>query len=236
MMENQPRYDMYAFIHKALRKAMGECLVALGNVDTLDNDEFDRVVDQAQMLLQICLGHVEHENDFIHTAMEARRPGSSHNIANQHDDHEQHIAHLSAELQRIRQMPALRRAEPLHACYREFALWVADNFVHMEQEERDHNAVLWACYSDDEIRAIEQALVAHHNASGSPSIAVIQTQLMAALSPTQRADLLCAARTQMPATLFDALVTNLATVLSTDHHAKLLKSLAQQDAQLIAAG
>ena len=70
-------------------------------------------------LLELCHGHVEHENGFVHQAMEARRPGSSHSIAAQHVDHERHIRHLEEELRRIQRLPVLRRADSLHAYYRE---------------------------------------------------------------------------------------------------------------------
>lgn len=40
------------------------------------------------------------------------------------------------------------------------ALFVADDVQHMHVEETAHDAVLWAHYSDDELMAIEQAIVA----------------------------------------------------------------------------
>ena len=57
------------------------------------------------------------------------------------------ILFLSEELERLRKLPALRRADQLHRYYRQFAHWVGDNLIHMEQEETEHNATLWAWYT-----------------------------------------------------------------------------------------
>jgi hypothetical protein len=55
---------------------------------------------------------------------------------------------------------APQRTAALGRLYRALALFVADNFQHMQVEETAHNAVLWAAYRDDELMAIEQAIVA----------------------------------------------------------------------------
>lgn len=221
-MTTQARYDIYAFIHKGLRGAMCQSLQALSSVDALDDDEFDQIAGQVSSLLRICQSHVEHENGFVHQAMEARRPGSSRGIAAQHLDHERHIRHLEEELRRIQHLPSLRRAESLHAYYREFAFWVADNFVHMEQEESEHNAVLWACYSDAEIQAIEQELVAHIKPEIMP---LIQAHMLSAMTPGERGRFLNAVRPHLPAADFHGLLQRLQGLLSRPHYGKLLAAI-----------
>lgn len=86
-MQQTNRHDIYAFIHKGLRKAMCDNLQRLGCCDPHDDQEFDEVAGAVQQLLRVCLGHVEHENHFVHSAMEARCPGSSADIAGQHSHH-----------------------------------------------------------------------------------------------------------------------------------------------------
>ena len=46
------------------------------------------------------------------------------------------------------------------AFYRRLALFVAENLEHMHYEETHNQAALWAVYSDEELIAIEQAIVA----------------------------------------------------------------------------
>ena len=72
-----PRVDMYAGIHKALRTCMTDTLLALGRMDTDDDLEFAQTCDRVMQLLDLCRSHLHHDNDFVHTAMQARAPGSS---------------------------------------------------------------------------------------------------------------------------------------------------------------
>lgn len=229
-MPAQPRYDIYALIHKGLRKAMCDALVQLGCVDPHDDRAFDEVAGQVQQLLRACLGHVEHENSFVHTAMEARCPGSSRDISQQHLEHEHHILGLGEEIERLRKLPALRRADQLHSYYRFFADWVADNLMHMEQEERDHNATLWAYFSDAEIQDIEQRLVAHIEPALMP---VVQGYMLTAMNPPERAGFLRAVREQAPTTVFNELLGGLRSCLPDTHYKHLLQAL--EDGERVAA-
>ena len=71
-----PRVDMYAGIHKALRTCMTDTLLALGRMDTDDDLEFAQTCDRVMQLLDLCRSHLHHENDFVHTAMQARAVSS----------------------------------------------------------------------------------------------------------------------------------------------------------------
>ncbi len=52
------------------------------------------------------------------------------------------------------------QAEAALRLYRQLALFVGENFAHMHVEETLHNQVLWSCYSDEELRALEGSIVA----------------------------------------------------------------------------
>ena len=86
-----PRFDMYACIHKALRALMADSLLALGRMDPEDALELAQVTQRLMQLLAFCRSHLQHENDFVHRAMEARAPGSSGQIAHEHDEHKEAI-------------------------------------------------------------------------------------------------------------------------------------------------
>ncbi|HZP13906.1 MAG TPA: hemerythrin domain-containing protein [Nevskiaceae bacterium] len=154
-----PRHDIYAGIHKALRAFMTDTLGRVGWMDALDPVDLAETLSQVKSLLEICAGHLQHENDFIHRAMEARRPGTAARIAGEHVDHEQHIAALRTAVSAVERASAAERPRLAHDLYRALARFIADNFEHMEYEETEHNAVLWSAYSDAEIAQIEQNLV-----------------------------------------------------------------------------
>ncbi|MBF5002824.1 hemerythrin domain-containing protein [Diaphorobacter caeni] len=155
-----PRADIYVIIHKALRAYMSDMLVALGRMDAHDDAEVRTVCAELHGLLDFCSSHVTHENEFVHKAMQARVPGSSEKIAQEHVEHVQAIAMLHEEARALPQQPKGRRGAAALALYRRFALFVAHNFEHMHYEETVHNLVLWRHYSDAEIQQVEAALVA----------------------------------------------------------------------------
>jgi hypothetical protein len=186
------RLDLYTPIHKALRLFMTDTLQRLGQLDTEDPTEFAATTEQVQALLAQCRAHLAHENQFVHTALEARRPGASARIAGEHDQHLEHIAALESELAALRALPNALGALQL---YRLLALFVADNFEHMHHEETHHNAQLWALYSDAELLEVHERLVA----SIEPAeMAATVRWLVPAMNPAERAEMLVPMQQQVP--------------------------------------
>ncbi|HEY9239150.1 MAG TPA: hypothetical protein VIP10_09970, partial [Burkholderiaceae bacterium] len=91
------RVNLYVEIHKALRSFMCDTLGRVGRVDVLDADELAGTLGQLDALLALCRSHIQHENDFLHSAIEARLPAGSARTASDHDDHFESIAMLRAE-------------------------------------------------------------------------------------------------------------------------------------------
>lgn len=217
-MNNTARYDIYAFIHKGLRAFMAHTLVRVGRLDPLDAAEVAEVGAELRALLATCQGHLQHENDFVHAAMEARSPGSSSRIAHEHLEHEESIAMLGALLDRLATEPA---AAP--RLYRALAAFVAHNLEHMSVEESEHNAVLWATYSDEELMGIEQRIVA----SLSPEEGALTMRwILPHLSPAERAGMLAGVRAHAPAEAFDGMLCMVRPLLGGREWLKLSQALA----------
>jgi len=134
----------------------------------------------------------------VHRALEARRPGSSVSIADQHQGHEEAIARLRGMLDGV---PG--NEERAHALYHALAAFVAHNLEHMAQEETEHNAVLWACYSDDELRGIEHQI----QAAVPPEVMQLVLRWMVPhMNPAERAEMLRGMRHAAPAEVFDGVL------------------------------
>jgi hypothetical protein len=186
------RYDIYVNIHKALRLFMSDTLVRVGRMDIDDAPELAATLAQLQTLLDGCRSHLDHENRFIHAAIEARRPGASRRIAGEHVDHLEAIAALEAEAAALRALPTPAAALRL---YRRLSHFVAENLEHMLVEESEHNAALWAAYTDAEIAEIEQRLVA----SLDPvEMGLLLRWFVPAMNPTERALMLGGMQQQLP--------------------------------------
>lgn len=217
-----PRFDMYTGIHKALRAFMSDTLLAVGRMDPLDEDDVAQASARVLDLLAVCAGHLRHENAFVHAAIEARAPGASAAIGHEHEDHVKHIARLSDLVVVLRGAALVDRSAAAVRLYRELALFIADNFEHMNVEESAHNAVLWARYTDAELVAIHDALVASIEPQEMMAIA---RWLVPFQNPQDRFHLLADMRAKAPAPAFQAVMDLVQPLLTAREWGKLTGAL-----------
>lgn len=157
--EETARVDLYRFAHRGLRAAMARALLDVGTASTTP-EGLGVVADTVEELALLCKKHLEHENAFLHPAMEQRTPGSARNTADDHIGHERAIERLLVMVRQLRARPTSAEARQLlDQLYRTLALFVADNFEHMDLEERHNMRVLQAAYTDAELQQLEQDLV-----------------------------------------------------------------------------
>ncbi|WP_341675809.1 hypothetical protein [Niveibacterium sp. SC-1] len=218
----QSRYDIYALVHKGLRSAMGQTLYLAGRIDPDDEADLAALAQELEGLLLFCGSHVQHENDFIHTAMEARAPGSASRTADEHQDHLEEIAELGLLLERLKATPRGQRAVVQQLLYRVLAGFVAENYLHMSIEESHNNGVLWAHYSDAEIAGIEAALVA---SIPPEKVGLSMRWMLSAMSHGERCGFLGAIRAHAPAPAFEGLVGLARSVVAPRDFLKLESAL-----------
>lgn len=216
------RENLYAGIHKALRAVMADTLLAVGRADPSDPQDVADASGRVSALMALCEAHVQHENVFVHPAIEARSPGESCEVAQDHVEHLQHIAHLRFVAQQVPTLDASRQAGALHALYLELALFVANNLQHMHLEETRHNAALWSAYTDAELRAIHDALVAT-----IPPAEMMQVMrwMLPQMHALERLQVLGGMRQGAPAPVFQAVLDVVQPHLSPRDWAKLTQGL-----------
>lgn len=197
------RLDMYVGIHKALRHFMTDTLHRVGRMDPADATDLARTLGQFEDLMALCLNHIHHENDFVHAAIEARQPRGASRTADDHLEHFEHIDALRTEARALAQAaPADRPAMALRL-YRHLAMFVADNFQHMNVEETANNATLWAHYSDDELMDLHHRILA----SLPPAETIeVSRWMIPASNPAERAQILGGMKAGAPAAAFQAVL------------------------------
>lgn len=198
-----PRHDIYATIHKALRLAMFDAVAASGRTDSTDPEDVTDVVVRVRELLQFCEDHLTTENTLLHPALEARRPGSTAQIAAEHVEHRAAIARLRRAVETLARAPSATRAGVARDLYRELAYFVGENLAHMHEEETHHNRVLWDAYTDAELLALEHAIKAHLTPE---QMQRTLRWMLPAMTPAERTGLLSAVRAAAPAPVFDGIV------------------------------
>lgn len=200
LQEQGHRFNMYQAIHKGLRAFMADTLVRVGITDHTDAHERKEAAEQLRSLLHLCAQHLAHENHFLHTAMEQRVPGSAAQCSREHIQHTAHIEALSACLDRaLRLQDAAQAASAWLSLYHALSLFVADNYEHMLLEEREHNAVLWRHFSDEELIEIHDALLASIPVE---EMALCFRWILPHLSHPERVAMMGGMRQGMPAEVF----------------------------------
>ncbi len=217
-----PRLDLYVFIHKALRQFMGHTLATLGRMDVDDAEERSVALDGTDALLAQMRRHLQHENDFLHTAIEARRPGGARLTAEDHGQHEEAIANLEDESRALRDARPEQRPALALRLYRHLAEFVGENLVHMQIEETQNNAALWALYSDAELAEIHGRLMA---CIGPAEMALTARWMAAALNDQELALLYGDIQHSAPAPAFDALCSIARSQLDDRRWARLARAL-----------
>lgn len=219
-----PRYDMYVGIHKGLRAFMCETLARLGRVDTDDHVALSETLDGVELLLSFCTSHLEHENTVIHPAMEARQAGATDAAAREHGDHAVSISLMLAQVAEVRASQSCARVRAALRLYRMLALFVGESFVHMHQEETEHNDCLWTHYSDAELLALESRI---HALLSPAEMSLALRWMVPAMSPAERLALLAPLSAHLPPTVFEAVLAELRPHLSGADLAKLEHGLRQ---------
>lgn len=214
-----PRLDLYESIHKALRAEMAGVLTALGALDTMDAEECATTLARTEALLHLVGQHLVHEERFVHPVLEAALPGSSAGTEFEHAEHREAIAVLRADIAALRQAPQPTAA--LHL-YRQYALFVAENLVHMQHEETVLNARLWAACSDAELMDVHQRLLASIPPAEMGQVLPI---MLPALCPQQRAGMLAGMQAELPPEAMRDVVAMARAVLDGRGWAKLTRAL-----------
>lgn len=209
-------------IHKALRLFMSDTLQRLGAVDVDDEASLQPACAQVRSLLGLMRSHVHHENDFVHTAIEARRPGGARRTSDDHVHHLQALTDLDDEAFALQHaLPADRAALALRL-YRHLAVFVGENLEHMAVEESENNAALWELYRDDELMALHDQLLA---SVGPEEMALIIRWMAPALTPRELAELFTGMKAQAPAPAFAAMFDVACAQLPESRRAQLARAL-----------
>lgn len=216
------RFNLYAGIHKALRAMMADTLLAVGRADPTDAADVNMAATRVGELMDLCASHVRHENNFVHPALEARCPGVCGPVAQEHEGHLHHIAHLRDAALSLLKTEAGEREPALQALYLALALFVADNFQHMHTEETVHNSALWAAYSDAELIGIHDALVA---TIPPAEMMRVMRWMLPNLSAPERLDVMQGMRAGAPAPVFEGMAEAAQGLLDQRNWAKLARGL-----------
>ena len=138
--------------------ALGDRLGRLGRADFARGGEAGLLAD-LRRLLALGAKHLAHEEAYVHVALEARRTGATVALEAQHDHHRARFEMLDAAIRAVEAAAPADRPGLGRALYLAFSGFVAEDLEHMRQEEAEAWPQLCALFSDEELMAIEMAIV-----------------------------------------------------------------------------
>lgn len=216
------RYDFYAAIHKAVRFTMAQTLIDLGRADASDPVNVRQTLDRVRALVEFSANHIGHEDAHVHPAIRARAANWDGQTAVDHEHHALSFDLLRRCIAAVERAPAGERAAALTRLYREVAVFMAEDLLHMAVEEGENNRVLWAHYSDSELQEIEHTIVA----TMQPDEAANSLRLiLLAATPADRAATLDAVRRTAPPEVYDGALEAIRFDLSLADRQKLAVAL-----------
>lgn len=200
---DERRYNLYATIHKGLRGAQSALLARLGALDAADDAEVAAIADDLARVVRLGRKHLAHENLHIHGVIEAHSAGATSRLADDHDHHERDFDVLEAMLAALRTAPAADRAPLARALYLRYSQFLAEDFEHMLEEETETLSLLHRLFSDEELQAIEMAIIG----SVDPETMLDFLRIMIpAMNPAERIGMLGGMKAGMPQPVFAAVV------------------------------
>jgi hypothetical protein len=154
------RHDIYGPIHKGIRLALAELVIRIGSTDFDDEAAARDTLAALRHQMMLSASHLAHEEAHIHGALEARAEGATLTLLADHDHHRRAFDEIEALMQAIEATPAGEREALGRRLYLDFSRFVAADFAHMAEEEMVILPLLHRLFTDEEIIAMEAAIVA----------------------------------------------------------------------------
>jgi hypothetical protein len=156
-----PRFDMYTPIHKTLRRVMFETAISLARADFNATDEVASAMQSVSACVAFLREHAEHEDREVVPVLARLDPALAEVLDREHPELERMAIDVESLWPRLAPLdvPAAR-AQLGGELLRRFQALVAAQLLHMDREERQVNAVLWAHLRDDELRQINGRIIA----------------------------------------------------------------------------
>lgn len=142
---------LYGPAHKGLRWAGTRALVQLG-ASPGDAEAVSRALVAVRELLQLQEIHQRLEDELVLPAIEARRPGAAARLADDHAEHQTAILVLRERLSRVEAEGA--SPEALRRLYLELSRFVAEDLLHLYDEETFAEPLLSELYTAAELEAL----------------------------------------------------------------------------------
>lgn len=219
------RFNTFNQIHKALRAMLYDTALVLQQTYFGDAEEAETALEKVKMIVDVFDKHAAHEDKFILPAIQRYEPSIVDIFEQEHDkDHALGESLRGLLIVYRYAMQAGVKIETGQAINKAFIEFMIFNLEHMAKEETLLNKILWRYYTDAEIMAINQQIVA----SIEPAeMAATSAWMMRGMSNTEITSWLKAVEKSAPGHVFAQLFAIAEKVLPNDRFLKLSEGLTE---------
>jgi iron-sulfur cluster repair protein YtfE (RIC family) len=160
-MNNSERVDLFTTPHKAVRYLLSNLLVSMGSTSFEDAEEVAAITTQLSMVLWAIDDHITHEDRHVRPALVRRAESTIATLDEEHEQHREQVAELRALAKSLHQADGpLARLVLGRTLYLHYSVFVAEALAHMAYEERVVAPLLERIFSQEELAAMHQRIVA----------------------------------------------------------------------------
>lgn len=213
------RYRLLDAPHKGLRHLLGQWALAAGNTDVDDASELADFISLTSRVRLLLEDHARNEDEWVFPLAEARQPGA---CAGLHDAHERLDALLEEVFTSIEALGEKSTADDSWSMYLAVTEFQARYLMHLLEEERVLEPMLWSLYTDEELQiaeakvaqGIDPALLLMWFAACAPARtlaedAEVLINVRGVLPPEAFAQVLTVIEGELPAPRYSALISRL---------------------------
>lgn len=158
-MPSTPRLDTFTPIHKGLRRLMFEAAVELARTDFADTDATATAQRNVSTCLRLLREHADLEDRHVLPLVDRVAPDLADTLALEHPALDRAAIAVDTLWPRFAALDGPARVELGDELVRRFNALIAEQLRHLEREEREVNAALWAALPDADIGATSIAIV-----------------------------------------------------------------------------
>lgn len=215
------RINFYKAIHKAIRAMLSDLVAKSGRLDFTDAQALALFRGDAQYAFEFLADHAHHENEFVMPLVAAATPELAATVGAAHEDQDAEIAGLASLLARIDPMAA-DASQLGHEFVVGLARLTGDLLMHMSDEEQLLMPALWTRYTDEELLAVNDRIIA---SIPPEKLTAELLWLIPSINTQERIEMFAGAKKKMPPPVYE-LVRGLARgVLSAEQDEALEKGI-----------
>jgi hypothetical protein len=219
------RFNIFNAIHKALRAMLYDTSLTLQQTYFGDAEEAETALEKVRIAVDVFDEHASHEDHFVLPAIQQYEPSLVDAFEQEHEkDHalsERLRGLLAVYHHAIKTEVKIETGQAINQAFIDFMIF---NLEHMAKEETMLNKVLWRYYSDTEILAINQRIVA---SIPPQEIAIASVWMMRGMSNTEISGWLKGVEENAPEPVFTQLFSIAEKELPNNRFRKVLENLTE---------